>query len=64
MLIPFALMTVWQGGWLLGVGAAAFALAMGYEWAGMSRLEPRWLLMGSGKVSLVAAGGIRSGVDA
>ncbi len=45
VLIPFALVVVWQGGWALAGGAALFALAMGHEWSRMSGLGPRWLLM-------------------
>lgn len=47
VLIPFALVVVWQGGWALAAGAALFALAMGYEWSRMSGQGPAWLLMGA-----------------
>ncbi|MEL6385997.1 MAG: phosphatidate cytidylyltransferase [Pseudomonadota bacterium] len=45
VLIPFALAVVWLGGWSLALGAAAFALAMAYEWSAMSRLKWRKLAM-------------------
>ncbi len=37
VLIPFGLISVWCGGWVLAVAAAATAGAMGFEWARMSK---------------------------
>ncbi|MEM0986051.1 MAG: phosphatidate cytidylyltransferase [Pseudomonadota bacterium] len=45
VLIPFALLVVWAGGWPLAVGAAVFAVVMGYEWSAMAQLKHRWRLM-------------------
>lgn len=36
VLIPFALLVVSQGGWVLGLACAFFAAVMGYEWARMT----------------------------
>jgi phosphatidate cytidylyltransferase len=36
ILIPFALLIVWTGGWRLGLGCGVFAGIMAWEWANMS----------------------------
>ena len=53
IMIPFALLIVWLGGWWLTVACALAALVLGAEWSIMSSMRRHWLLACAAAVPVI-----------